>query len=59
MCTHKPIQVHTHLEQWAANTAAPGEQLGVGALLKGLTSVMDNSCQSRDSKSDALSTRPL
>ncbi len=33
-----PIQVrahtHTHPEQWAANAAAPGEQLGFGALLK-------------------------
>ncbi len=23
---------HTHLEQWAANAAAPGEQLGVRSL---------------------------
>ncbi len=23
------MQVHTHLEQWAANAVAPGEQLGV------------------------------
>ncbi len=27
--------VHTHLEQWAANTAAPGEQLGVWCLAQG------------------------
>ncbi len=26
------MQVHTHLEQWAADTAAPGEQLGVRCL---------------------------
>ncbi len=37
-CTH--TVVNTHLEQWAANAAAPGEQLVVRALLKGLTSVM-------------------
>ncbi len=37
------------LEQWAADTAAPGEQFGFGALLKGLTSVVDTSCRSRDS----------
>ncbi len=28
---------------------APGEHWGFGALLKGLTSVVDNSCRSRDS----------
>ncbi len=26
---------HTHLEQWAADTAAPGEQLGVWCLAQG------------------------
>ncbi len=26
---------HTHLEQWAANAAAPGEQLGVRCLAQG------------------------
>ncbi len=31
----KPIQVHTHLEQWAADAAAPGEQLGVRCLAQG------------------------
>ncbi len=46
----------------------PGSSWGFGALLKGLTSVMDTSCQSRDSnqqpwvtagfKSNALSIRP-
>ncbi len=39
ICT---LQVHTHLEQWAANAAAPGSSWGFGALLKGLTSVVDN-----------------
>ncbi len=43
-----PIQVHTHLEQWAADTAAPGEQGAFGALLKGFILVVDNSCRSRD-----------
>ncbi len=27
--------MHTHLEQWAANAAAPGEQLGVRCLAQG------------------------
>ncbi len=27
--------MHTHLEQWAADTAAPGEQLGVRSLAQG------------------------
>ncbi len=31
----KPIQVHTHLEQWAADNAAPGKQLGVQCLAQG------------------------
>ncbi len=59
----------THLEQWAADCEAPGEQFwGINALLKGLTSVVDTFCQSRDSnpqpwvtlgfKSNALSIRP-
>ncbi len=45
--THTHIHTHTHThtmnthpEQWAANAAAPGEQLGFGALLKGITSVV-------------------
>ncbi len=41
--THTPgaVETHTHnthLEQWAVNAAAPGGQLGVRCLLKGLTS---------------------
>ncbi len=37
-CTHT---VNTHPEQWAAiYAAAPGEQLGVRCLVKGLTSVV-------------------
>ncbi len=43
--THTVVNTHTHtvnthLEQWAANAAVPGEQLGVQFLLKGLTSVV-------------------
>ncbi len=42
--------MHTHLEQRAARQMRrPGSSWGFGALLKGLTSVVDNSCQSRDS----------
>ncbi len=57
------ICVNKHPEQWAANAAALGEQLGFGALFKGLTSVVvlrveralvihspyDSSCQTWDS----------
>ncbi len=32
--------VNTHLEQWAAILRRPGSSWGIGALLKGLTSVM-------------------
>ncbi len=35
ICALQPIQVHKHLEQWAANAAAPGEQLGVRCLAQG------------------------
>ncbi len=62
---------HTHLEQWAhththleqSTLWRPGSSWGFGALLKGLTSVVDNSCRSRepttsDYKSNALSIRP-
>ncbi len=62
---------HTHLEQWAhththleqSTLRRPGGSWGFGALLKGLTSVVDNSCRSRepttsDYKSSALSIRP-
>ncbi len=37
-CTHTVVNIH--LEQWAANAAAPGEQLGVRCLAQGLTSVV-------------------
>ncbi len=32
-CTHTVVNIH--LEQWAANAAAPGEQLGVQCLAQG------------------------
>ncbi len=32
-CTHTVVNIH--LEQWAANAAAPGEQLGVWCLAQG------------------------
>ncbi len=36
MCSlHLTHPVHTHLEQWAADTAAPREQLGVRCLAQG------------------------
>ncbi len=50
---------HTHLEQWAADIAVPGESWGFGALLKGLTSVVDNSCRSRDSNPQPQVTSPM
>ncbi len=50
--------MHTQLEQWAADAAAPGEQLGFGALLKSLTSVVDYSCWSRDSNPQPRVTSP-
>ncbi len=54
-CTH----THTHLEQWAADAAgSPGSSRGFGALLKGLTSVVDNSCRSRDSNPQPRVTSP-
>ncbi len=47
---------HTHLEQWAADTAAPGEQLGVRCLAQG--SHVDNSCRSRDTNPQPRVTSP-
>ncbi len=32
-CTHTVVNIH--LEQWAANAAAPGDQLGVWCLAQG------------------------
>ncbi len=49
---------HTHLEQWAATLLRLGSTWGFSALLKGLTSVMDNSCRSRDSNPQPWVTSP-
>ncbi len=61
----------THIHTWSSGQPTlrrPGSSWGFGALLKGLTSVVDNTCRSRDSnpqprvtsgfKSNALSIRP-
>ncbi len=63
--THTP---HTHLEQWThtphTHTHTPGavgsrgSSRGFGALLKGLTSVVDNSCRSQDSNPQPRVTSP-
>ncbi len=56
--THTPGAVdththtHTHTHTWSSGELTlrrPGSSRGFGALLKGLTSVVDNSCRSRDS----------
>ncbi len=62
---------HPSAHTWSSGQPTlrrPGSSWGIGALLKGLTSVVDTSCQSRDSnsqpwvtsgfKSNALSIRP-
>ncbi len=66
--THTPgaVDTHTHTHTWSSGQSTlrrPGSSWGFGALLKGLTSVVDNSCRSRepttsDYKSSALSIRP-
>ncbi len=53
---------HPSAHTWSSEQPTlrrPGSSWGFSALLKGLTSVVDNSCRSRDSgyKSDALSNR--
>ncbi len=59
--THPSAHTHTHTH---TTLRCPGSSWGFGALLKGFTSVVDNSCRSRepttsDYKSSALSIRPL
>ncbi len=57
---------HTHTHTWSSGQSTlrrPGGSWGFSALLKGLTSVVDISCRSRepttsDYKSSALSIRP-
>ncbi len=55
--THPSTHTHT-LGAVEADAAAPGSSRGFGALLKGLTSVVDNSCQSRDSNPQPRVTSP-
>ncbi len=67
--THTPgaVDTHTHLEQWththtwsSGHTHTPGvvDSWGFSALLKGLTSVVDNSCRSLDSNPQPRVTSP-
>ncbi len=53
-CTHTWSSGHTHT--WSSGQ--PGSSLRFGALLKGLTSVVDNSCRSRDSNPQPRVTSP-
>ncbi len=67
LCIRQIIKQTTKHE--TVKIVSPGSSWGFGALLKGLTSVVNNSCQSRDSnpqpwvtsgfKSNALSIRSL
>ncbi len=62
----KHTHTHTHTHTWSSGQSTlrrPGGSWGFSALLKGLTSVVDISCRSRepttsDYKSSALSIRP-
>ncbi len=56
---HTHTHTHTHLEQWAADAVAPREQSGFSALLKGLISLVDNSCRSWDSNPQPQVTSPM
>ncbi len=53
---------HTHLEQWTHthtwSRGQSGSSRGFGALLKSLTSVVDNSCRSRDLNPQPRVTSP-
>ncbi len=53
---------HTHTHTWSSEQPTlrrPGSSWGFGALLKGLTSVVDDSCQSRDSNSQPRVTSQM
>ncbi len=59
LCTHPEQWTHTHT--WSSGQPAlrrPGSSWGFGALLKGLTSVVDNSCRSWDSNPQPRVTSP-
>ncbi len=51
--------MHTHLEQWATDTEAPGEQLGVRCLAQRSHLSRGNSCRSRDSNPQPRVTSPM
>ncbi len=50
---------HTHTSSGQPTLRRPGNSRGFGALLKGLTSVVDNSCRSRDSNPQPPVTSPM
>ncbi len=57
LCT-RPIQVHPHPEQWAADDAAPGEQLGALRPTQGSYPSRGPFCRSRDSNPPPWATSP-
>ncbi len=57
LCT-RPIQVHPHPEQWAADDAAPGEQLGARRPAQGSYPSRGPFCRSRDSNPCPWATSP-
>ncbi len=58
--THTWSSGHTHTPEAVGKPTLwhPGSSRGFGALLKGLTSVVDNSCRSRDSNPQPRVTSP-
>ncbi len=57
LCT-RPIQVHPHPEQWVADDAAPGEQLGARRPAQGSYPSRGPFCRSRDSNPRPWATSP-
>ncbi len=63
-CTHTVVNTHTHTpctHTWSSGQPTlrrPGRSWGFGVLLKGLTSVVNNSCRSRDSNPQPRVTSP-
>ncbi len=64
-CTHTHTwssgHTHTHTHTWSSGQPTlrrPGSSWRFGALLKGLTSVVDTSCRSRDSNPQPRVTSP-
>ncbi len=57
LCT-RPIQVHPHPEQWVADDAAPGEQLGARRPAQGSYPSRGPFCRSRDSNPRLWATSP-